>query len=433
MKPFLEKKLQSILKTLARWTILRYRPGIIGVTGNVGKTSAKEAIKAVLGRERKVRSASKNFNNEIGLPLAILGDWRETDGIIFWARVIAFSFLRLLINLPEYPELLILEYGIDRPGDMKRLLQVARPQVGVLTPTGEIPAHIEFFSGKEAVLREKLRLIQSLPVTGFAIINIDEGGAKKAAAETRAHVIKFGFSPNADLRIISRESHLHKGAAQTTFKLSYGGSVVPVKLEGVVGESQILASAAAAAVGIAFGLNLVKISEALVAYTPPPGRMKAIPGLKETVIIDDTYNSSPLAAESALDAIKELEAKRKIAVLGDMLELGKYTIDAHEEIGRIAAKTVHKLITTGTRAKFIAEAAQNAGMPKEKIASFNKLDDAASFLQNALEEGDLILIKGSQGVRMEKIVKALMRDPGKAKELLVRQTKKWLNTPGLYD
>ena len=433
MKLFLKKKLQSTLKTLAKWTIVRYKPGIIGVTGSVGKTSAKEAIRAVLGGERRVRSSSKNFNNEIGLPLAILGSWRETGGIFFWARVIVFSFFRLLVNLPKYPELLILEYGIDRPSDMKRLLQIARPQIGVLTPIGEMPAHIEFFSGKDAVLREKIRLIQSLPVTGFAVINADTDEAKKAAAETRARIIKFGFSPNADLRVISRESRIYEGAIQTIFKLSYGGSVVPVKLEGVAGEPQVLASAAAAAVGIAFGLNLIKISEALAAHTSPPGRMRALPGAKKTIIIDDTYNSSPLAAESALAAVKELEAKRKIAVLGDMLELGKYTIDAHEEIGRVAAKAVHKLVTIGARAKFIAEAAQNAGMPKEKIASFNKLDDAASFLQNGSEEGDLILVKGSQGVRMEKIVKALMRNPDKAEELLVRQTKKWLEKPGIYD
>lgn len=433
MKPFLKKKLQFALKTLAKWTILRYKPGIIGVTGSVGKTSAKEAIRAVLGREKRVRSAPKNFNNEIGLPLAVLGNWRDAGGVFFWARVIIFSFFRLFVNLPKYPKFLILEYGIDRPGDMKGLLQIARPQIGVLTPIGEVPAHIEFFSGKDAVLKEKLRLIQSLPVTGFAIINSDTEEAKKAAAETRARVIKFGFSQDADLRIINCQSRVHKNGAQTNFKLSYGGSVVPVKLEGVVGESQVVASAAAAAVGIAFGLNLVKISEALVAHSPPLGRMRAILGAKETIIIDDTYNSSPLAAESALAAVKELEAKRKIAVLGDMLELGKYTIDAHEEVGRITAKIVHKLITVGTRAKFIAEAAQNAGMTREKIVSFNKLDDAVSFLQNIMEEGDLILVKGSQGVRMEKIVRAIMRDSDNAKELLVRQTKKWLNTPGLYD
>ena len=125
--------LEKLLKLLARLTLKRYKPGIIGITGNVGKTSAKEAIRLLLERERKVRANSKNYNNEFGLPLTILGDWKETEGTLFWIKVILFSVVNLLIKRKSYPELLILEYGIDRPGDMRKLLEIARPHIGVVT------------------------------------------------------------------------------------------------------------------------------------------------------------------------------------------------------------------------------------------------------------------------------------------------------------
>ncbi|MEK7147102.1 MAG: Mur ligase family protein, partial [Patescibacteria group bacterium] len=146
MKDVKIKILRLILKKLARWTISRYQPEIVGVTGTVGKTSTKEAIKAVLGKYRRVRASSGNFNNEIGLPLAILGDWEKIRGFFFWLKVFAVSLSRLVLKMP-YPEILILEYAADRPGDLKYLLSIARPKVGVITAVGDIPAHVEFYSG----------------------------------------------------------------------------------------------------------------------------------------------------------------------------------------------------------------------------------------------------------------------------------------------
>lgn len=425
--------LKWILKLLSRATVARYKPGIVGITGTVGKTSTKEAIRTVLGFDRRVRAPSKSFNNELGLPLTILGDWDSTGGVLFWLKVIFVSLWRLIVPVSSYPEMLVLEYGVDRPGDMNYLLAIARPHIAVFTALGEIPVHVEFFAGPEALFHEKVKLINQLPTTGFAILNGDDLMVREAKEQTRAQVITYGFDGTNDMRISNFAHHFDGDNATISFKLTYSGSFVPVKIDGVVGKSQTYATAAAATVGLIFGMNLVTIAEALRKYSAPQGRLKVIPGIKESVLIDDTYNASPIAMHEALDALRDLKAKRKIAVLGDMLEIGKYTLQAHEAIGRLVPKCSDMLIAVGLRAKFIADAAERAGMKKTAVASFMNLAEAGKYLQSKIQRGDLILIKGSQGVRLEKAVKEVMREPAKAEELLVRQASRWSAIPGLYD
>jgi len=211
-----------------------------------------------------------------------------------------------------------------------------------------------------------------------------------------------------------------------SFKLHYGlNSFVPVDIKGSLGKSQAYAAAAAAAVGIAMGMNLVEISDALSYYEGPKGRLRILAGIKHSWLIDDTYNASPASTHLALGVLRELSAKRRIAVLGDMLELGKYTIEAHRVAGNLAGRFVDILVCVGSRAKFIADAAGNQ-MPAENIYTFETSDEAKKKVQELIKEGDLVLIKGSQGMRMEKIVEEIMAEPEKKKELLVRQSKKWL-------
>ena len=248
--------LQNLLKFLARLTLKKYNPGIIGITGNVGKTSTKEAIRVVLERERRVRSASKNFNNELGLPLTILGDWEKIGGMFFWIRVILTSVWRLLWKSRSYPELLILEYGIDRPGDMRRLLEIARPHIGVVTPIGEIPVHVEFFAGREGLIREKTRMVKELPATGFAVLNADNEASRNMRGETRAHVVTYGWNESADVRIRALETRMEALPPCITCKLEYNGSFVPVRIEESVGRVHASAAAAGAAVGAALASTL---------------------------------------------------------------------------------------------------------------------------------------------------------------------------------
>lgn len=432
MKEFFLKILARSLKKLAKATLWRYRPKIIGITGNVGKTSTKEALALILAGEKRVRQPLKSFNNELGLPLTILGDWELKNGLFFWFKVVFVSFFRLIIKNRTYPEILVLEYGVDKPGDMKYLLEIAKPQIGIVTAIGDLPVHVEFFASPEGLIKEKAKLISSLPATGFAVLNADDINVLGMRENSKAKVITFGFSEDADLNISNVVTGFSEDFRGMTFKLTYNGSSVPVRLTNVLGKAQSYVAAAAAATGLMFGMNLVKIAEALTAYDPPSGRFKILSGVKETIIIDDTYNASPLAMREALRTLRELGATRKIAVLGDMLEIGKYTLEAHEEVGRIAAKAVQILITVGDKAKFIAESACGAGMPEDSVFNFQDINEAGKFLQEKIREGDVVLLKGSQSVRLEKIVKEIMAEPEKAEKLLVRQNKEWLAKKGLY-
>ncbi len=425
MSNFFLKTLRWILKKLAQLTIWRFRPGIVGITGSVGKTSTKLAIKAVLEKERKVRASGGNLNNEIGLPLTILGNWSEKDlklvsrdqppgsariwKIFFWFKVLVVSICRLIFaTRSSYPEILILEYGADRPGDLKRLLDIARPNISIITAIGDIPVHVEFFAGPDEVAREKARLIEYLPVAGFAILNFDDETVMNLKERTRAHVMTFGFGKGSEVQITRFENHSEEDKpVGVSFKLEHVGSFVPVRLDGVFGKAQAYAAAAAAAVGLVFGLNLVRISEALKNYKPATSRMNLLPGLKYTYIIDDSYNASPLSMHAALDTLKSLPGKRKIAVLGDMLEIGKYAIEAHEYIGRLAGKFLDILITVGPRARFIAESAKEVGMRKQNIQSFDVVNDALKPVHDLIKKGDLILIKGSHAMELEKAVEEI--------------------------
>jgi UDP-N-acetylmuramoyl-tripeptide--D-alanyl-D-alanine ligase len=417
--------LRKILRWLARWTIWRYRPAVIGVTGSAGKTSTKLAIKAVLERDRRVRVSFGNLNSDLGLPLTILGDWSESDlalvsratprgtktlqKIGFWIKVITTSLWHIaFFSAAEYPEILVLEYGADRPGDIKYLLSIARPNISVITAIGEIPVHVEYYAGPDEVAREKGRLIEYLPVGGFAVLNADDEVVMNLQSRTRARVMTFGFDKNAEVRISRFENKVHDGQpVGISFKLEHGSGVVPVRIDNVFGRAHAYAAGAAAAIGIVFGMNLVTISEALARYAPPESRMQLLPGMKYTNIIDDSYNASLIAMRSALETLAALPAKRKVAVLGDMLEIGKYTPEAHEAVGRLAARDADVLFTVGPRAKFIAEAARGAGMKRTAIFSFDTADEARKPVQDFIKKGDLILVKGSLGMELHKIVEEI--------------------------
>ncbi len=440
MRNFFLAILAGVLRVLAHLTLRRYKPMVVGITGNVGKTSTKEAIKTVLSFEKRVRASSRNFNNELGLPLVILGAWDSTEGIFFWPRAVCAALVRLIFKNTNYPEILVLEYGIDRPGDMTALLEIARPNIGVVTALGKIPVHVEFFPSIESIAREKEKLMTHIPATGCAILNADEESVLEMRTKTRAQVVTYGFSRDIDVRgtnfeetFAPEEGISFKESIALNFKLNYAGSFVPVRIPGVLGESQAYAALAASSVGVVLGMNLVQIAEALTHYKTPLGRLNVIEGIKGSIIIDDTYNGSPLATKEALTTLSHLKAKRKIAVLGDMLELGKYTLDAHEDIGRFAGKSTDLLITIGMRAKAIAESAIAGGIQKRFVFVFDTVRDAAAALKGMIQKEDLILIKASQGVRLEKITEEVMAHPENAPSLLVRQTSAWKNRPGLYD
>ena len=381
------------------------------------KTSAKEAIFTVLrSSSRSVRKSSGNFNNELGLPLSILGNYTKISGFFFWPRVIARAIWKL-ISRGSYPEILILEYGIDRPGDMKKLLEIAKPGVGIVTAIGEIPVHVEFFAGPEAVAREKARLLEALPAAGFAALNYDDATAAKMRDRTRARILTYGFGEGADIRIVNFETRSELDAPLgISFKLEYGGSYVPVRLDGVFGKAHAYAAAAGACVGLVFGVNLVKIAEGLnLFYKPMRGRMMLFPGIKESWIIDDSYNSSPQAVKEAVKTLTQIgKGRQKIAVLGEMKDLGDFAKDAHRQVGLQIAKTpINCLVTVGAPAKEIGTAAQKAQF-KGKIIATSTTDQAIQKIREVANKRTTVLVKGSRHAHLERIVNGLL---GKSTEI----------------
>jgi len=420
----------KILVWEAKTALGRHKPRIIGVTGSSGKSSAKEAIAAVLERKFKVRKSSKSYNSELGLALAVLGLKTAWGNPLGWLENIRGGFKEIW-NLPrllsgkagkDFPEILVLEMGVDRPKDLEKLLKIARPDIGVVTAIGEIPVHVEFFAGPEEIAREKAKLVRALPSQGYAVLNFDDAAVLDMKNATKAHVLGFGFGAGAEISASNINVSIAGGIS---FKLNHAGSSLPVRLRDVFGKHHIYAVLAAAAVGIIHKMNLIEIVEALSSYKPPPGRLQLIKGIKKSLILDDSYNASPLATHAALDTLRELEAKRKIVAFGDMLEIGKFTTYAHKAVGEEAAKIADLFITVGPRAKFAVEGAVSAGMDKSRVFNFSDSLEAASFLKDKIQEGDLVLVKGSQAMRMERIVEELMTEPGRAPELLCRQDEYW--------
>ncbi len=417
------KILKHILRRFARLTMWRYRPGVIGITGSAGKTSAKLAVKAVLeGSGRAVRTAPGNLNSELGVVLSILGDWSERDLALvtratpagtrraaklwFWVRVIAVSSWRIIVPATHYPEILVLEYGADRPGDIKYLLTIARPNVSIVTAIGDVPVHVEFYDGPEAVAREKGRLIEFLPAAGYAILNGDDPVVRGLQARTRAHVMCYGFDRGEEVRVV-RFEHRFRGDGTPdgiSFKLEYAGGTVPVRIPHVFGRTHAYAAAAGASVGIVFGMNLVAISDALAHYAPAESRMQVMRGIRSSYVIDDAYNASPIAMRAALEVLRDFPAARRIAVLGDMKELGRFSREAHVKAGKIVAKTADALFAVGPEARVLAEAARAEGMKKTDIFLFDSADVAKVAVRDFLKKDDLVLVKGSHAMRLDKVV-----------------------------
>ncbi len=426
MKQILKHIVTYIIKLEAKALLARTQPKIIAITGNVGKTSAKDAIFEVLKGKVHARKSEKSFNSEIGVPLSILGLENAWSNPFLWGKNIIDGLL-LVLHPGNYPKVLVLEMGVDRPGDMDRLTSWIKPDVVVLTRLPEVPVHVEYFDSPEAVQKEKLKLVAALKPEGVFVYNQDDPLIVKAVEGVRQQSIGFSrysmspFMVTGDVILYD-----HGVAIGTEFTLSHLHEQVSMKVLGSLGIQHAYSFAAAAAVGSLFGVTLSEAETALRGHTPPQGRMRLVPGLKETLIIDDTYNASPVAVERALQTLKELKGvKRKIAVLGDMMELGEFSIREHERIGGVVKECADLLMTIGVRSRGYAKGALEAGMSEKKILQYDDSARAGRELQNLIKAGDVILVKASQSIRAERVVEEIMAEPEKAAELLVRQSEAW--------
>lgn len=418
--------LQSLLAFLSRVVLERYHPKIVAVAGSVGKTSTTRAVAAVLARAFPTRASAKNHNNEIGVPLTILGEAKTGGRSPFAWLGIFWRGFRLAFGPPQaYPKVLVLEMATDHPGDLDYLTALAPPDVSVLTAISE--EHTEFLGGLDGVAQEEGTIVRAVAERGEAVLNADDARVAPMADGLGERAVLFGFGGGARVRAERVAVETALGTVFTRFDLLIDGVRYPVNLSEAIGEGNVYAALAAAGVGLAFGLDPAVIPYGLAEYQPPPGRLRVLPGIKRTVIVDDTYNSSPRASELALKTFRALPLEggaRRIAVLGDMFELGALTEESHRRIGKAAAESgLDLLIGVGAASASLCAAAREAGMPDERVFHMDAAPAAGRFLQDRIHPGDLMLIKGSRGMRMDRVVKELMAEPERASELLVGQEK----------
>ncbi|MHB8651961.1 MAG: UDP-N-acetylmuramoyl-tripeptide--D-alanyl-D-alanine ligase [Minisyncoccota bacterium] len=426
MKAFIKRIVVTLLAFEARLVLKKYKPRIVAITGSVGKTSAKDAIATVLATRFSVRKSEKSFNSEIGVPLTILGcptawgsAWGWMHNLLRGAELILFK--------NNYPAVLVLEVGAGKPGDIKWLTSWMKPDVAVMTFVGTVPVHVEFFASPEALLKEKSNLISAIKKSGHAVLIGDDPLVAALKESCHVPVTLFGFNKNMTIRGSHLQIQYKKDTpAGITFKVDVEGSNVPVQVQGVFGIQHAYAALAALSVGMQFGINVVDAAQSLLSWELAPGRFRLIEGIKNTIILDDTYNASPAALEAALYELKELKvAGRRIAALGDMLELGKYAVPEHKRLGAFAGSICDILIVVGVRARYFAEGALDGGISEKNIFQMDDARQAGLYLQNILKENDVVLVKGSQMVRMERVVEEIMAHPEDKSKLLVRQDEEW--------
>ncbi len=431
----MKRLIQKLIQSRAKAILAKYRPIVVAVTGSVGKTSTRNALALVLDERFRVRAPEANYNNEFGVPLTIIGAKSPGHSIFGWLKVLWKAQRLLGKRDAHYPTLLALEYGADHPGDIKALCETAAPHVSVLTAIS--PVHVEHFGTIECLTEEKSAIVRCANPDGLVVMNADDPLVLALKNRASAPVCTYGFSSHADIRaehyeLLVREqgSFEPRGRfAEIHFDMVHAGDRASVVIPETIGRAQASAALAAAAVGLHFGISLQEAAKRLGALRPQAGRLRAIPGIKGSLILDDSYNAAPASMAAALDVLAKwpvAEQSRRVAVLGTMAELGTYSEREHRMIGMLAATSADLLVAVGEPARDIVRGACEAGMDESKTHWFAHAVEAGRWLDACVKTGDIVLVKGSQSARMEKAVKDIMAEPARAAELLVRQFGKWL-------
>lgn len=366
------RELPRALETIAAWARLRWGGDVVGVTGSAGKTSTKDVIAQLLGAHLRVGKTGGNFNNEVGLPLSIL-------------------------RLPDEARIAVLEIGMNHAGEIRHLCSIARPRVGVVTNVGY--AHIEMFDSVEGIALAKRELIECLPDDGIAVLNQDDLRVRNFGAIHRGPVLRFGLSEEAQVR--ARDIELR--ANGTRFRVC--GITFETSLEGRHGVLNILAGIAVAEI---YGIAPAELVDVVAALKP--GKMR---GERLThngiTILNDCYNSNPDAVRAMLDVLRDTPAARRIAVLGEMLELGRWSESLHREIGRYAVEAgVNMLVGIRGEAASMMDAAGEAGLAVDAAYFFQDPAEAGERLRELARPGDAILFKGSRGTHVERALERFL-------------------------
>ena len=364
--------LQNIAKLWRETLSLR----VIGITGSVGKSTTKELTAEVLGQRYRTIKNPGNLNNEIGLPVSLL-------------------------KITEGHERAVLEMGFYVPGEIALLCEIAQPQVGVVTNVSQV--HLERAGTMEAIVQGKGELVESLPPApeGVAVLNYDDPLTRSMSERTQAKVVYYGLSPEADLWASDIRG---LGLEGVRFVMHYGGESLYIRVP-LLGRHSVHTALRAAAVGLIEDLGWEEIVGGLQS-SQSQLRLVAVQGPKGALLLDDTYNAAPPSTIAALNLLAELEGRR-VAVLGDMLELGDFEERGHRMVGVRAAQVADELVTVGDRAQWIASEARLAGMSEDQVVVLKDSQEAIEYLQNRVGENDVVLVKGSRGMRMDQIVACL--------------------------
>ena len=322
MKKLIRSVVQRVLTGLAKVWLKRKKPKVIGITGSCGKTSIKEALYAVLKTKFKVRKSLGNYNTEFGVPLTILGLKSGNSSPLLWLSILAQAFYKAFFD-PSRVDVLLLEMGVDKPLDMDDLLAVVKPSVAVFSNVKPVHLEGDQFLDLDAIFNEKSKLITNLPQFGTAILNVDDVRVKKLIPDAKCRVLTYSTLDSA-ASFSGRD--ISMSGDGLTFSVYNGTDRAAVTLP-ILGEYQVYVLLPAFACGLLFGMNLLEIADALKSFELPNGRMNILAGINESILIDSSYNSSPDAAFEALKVLKQVgeNAHRKIAVLGNMNELGSFT------------------------------------------------------------------------------------------------------------
>ncbi len=368
----------SALGDIAQNWRRRYRTPVVALTGSNGKTTTKEMIAASLETTFPILKTKGNLNNLIGLPLTLL-------------------------TLTEKERVVVLEMGMNVPGEIRRLTEISEPDVGLITNIQKV--HLEGMGNLERLKEEKGELFRRMRRDGTILVNQDDPRVMELATDYPGQKITFGIEHPAE--VMAKEIRL-RGGEGTSFTLILEGEVTEVHLR-LLGRHFVPNALSAMAVACLFGVEMKRAKEALEHFQPFPMRMEVVPLKGGETLINDAYNANPNSMELALETLVEAKGKgRAIAVLGDMFELGEFTKEAHQQLGqRVSDLSIDFLLTLGEEASLVVESAIRHGFPVERTKVVENHSEAISTLREMIRNGDWILVKGSRGMAMEKIVEAL--------------------------
>jgi UDP-N-acetylmuramoyl-tripeptide--D-alanyl-D-alanine ligase len=356
------------LQTLATAVRKLWGKPLIGVTGSAGKTTTKEAIAHVLASKFRVLKSEGNFNNHFGLPL-------------------------MLLKLQPEHDLAVIEMGMSHAGEIRALAKIAQPEIGVVTNVA--PVHLEFFDSLAGIARAKYELVESLPSNGTAVLNADDEYVSQFGRDFKGRVIKYGTAANADIRA---ENVRSLGTDGSEFEIVAGDIREHVRLP-LVGDHNILNALAAVSVSIACGLKVSGAVAALATLKPADKRGQVVQ-VGNITVINDCYNSNPKALHAMIDALASMKAPRRILVAGEMLELGPAGEEMHRNAGKHAAeKNINMVLGVRGLAQAMVDGARQAGAHAEFVAT---PEEAGEWLSREMRDGDVVLLKASRGVKLEK-------------------------------